>query len=86
MFSIGSTARVKRIIPIPPIKCDMARHIRIPCEQFSTSVITEAPVVVIPETDSKKADATFSPVGHKIKGRVPKMEQSCQVIPVRRKP
>ena len=51
---LGSRAMVRISTPMPPIQCMKERQKRIPLGRGSTAVRTEAPVVVKPETDSKK--------------------------------
>ena len=53
LLSIGMTARVKRMIPIPPMKWVMALHSKIPFGNDSTEEKVELPVVVSPDMVSK---------------------------------
>ena len=53
--SSGMTAIMNTSTPIPPMKCEKLRQNRIERGRDSTSVRMEAPVVVRPETVSKKA-------------------------------
>ena len=54
-LSMGMTASVNRIIPMPPIHCIMARHRCTPWLMSLTEFKTVAPVVVKPDMASKKA-------------------------------
>ena len=51
----GSTAMMNTSTPMPPIQCDRLRQSSEPRVSSSTFAATEAPVVVKPETISKKA-------------------------------
>ena len=53
---LGNIIKTNRIIPIPPSHCDKERqNIIIECWSiFGKTLNTEAPVVVMPDTDSKK--------------------------------
>ena len=59
---------------MPPIQFIMARHISMPCDALSTSVITEAPVVVNPDIASKKASVTVLSALSKRNGNIPNSE------------
>ena len=50
---------VKNTIPKPPIHWVSDRQNKMACGSISTSSIIEAPVVVKPDVDSKKASVTF---------------------------
>ena len=52
---VGNIAIARTIIPIPPNHWRRDLQINIPSDKFSKLLITVAPVVVIPLTDSKKA-------------------------------
>ena len=52
-LNTGKTAIAITIIPIPPNHCNIALHINIDFGVESKSVIIVAPVVVIPDIDSK---------------------------------
>ena len=54
-LSFGSTATANASIPSPPIQWEKERQNRILSGNTSTVVRTVAPVVVYPETESKKA-------------------------------
>ena len=85
-LSIGMTARVKSMIPMPPIHCIMARQICMPWLMFSIESSTDAPVVVKPDMDSKKASLTDTGVELKMNGIMPKIEKTIQTIDVSRNP
>ena len=51
----GTTAMMNTSTPMPPIQCERLRQSRCPWLIASTSVRMEEPVVVKPETISKKA-------------------------------
>ncbi len=85
-LSMGITARVNRIIPMPPIHCIRHRHICMPCEKLSIDRSTEAPVVVNPDIDSKKASLSVSGVPHSINGSMPKQENTIHTSDVIRNP
>ena len=53
--NIGKTAKAITIIPTPPSHWRRARQIKIPLDFVSKFSMTVAPVVVIPDVDSKKA-------------------------------
>ena len=57
MPSAGRMAIAVAMIPMPPIHCRSARHSSIPGGAFSSPVMTVPPVVVMPDTASKKASA-----------------------------
>ena len=61
ILSMGKIAIAVTIIPTPPIHCKMARHNKIPLLTSSSPVITVDPVVVIPDTASKRASVKLSP-------------------------
>ena len=63
---------VKRIIPIPPMSWIKLRQKRMPWGMASTFTRMEAPVVVNPDTDSKKASVMLSGLGMRQKGNMPK--------------
>ena len=75
---MGSTAIAKTRTPIPPIQWEKLRQNRMPWLSDSTSVKIVEPVVVKPETISKKASTKdgISPV--MIKGSAPKTDSSTQ--------
>ncbi len=54
MRSSGSTATAVRMMPMPPSQLSSARHSRSAGGAWSSPVITVAPVVVRPETDSNR--------------------------------
>ncbi len=85
-FSIGSTARVKSMIPIPPIHCISDRHICIPWLRSETVGITDAPVVVNPDIASKYASDMVSLVVLSRNGIIPKIEKTTQTRAVSRNP
>ena len=86
LLSMGMTASVNSMIPIPPMKWVTERHRRMPCDWFSTDSIVDAPVVVSPDIVSKKASGTGSPHGSKMNGSMPKNENTTHVRLVSRKP
>ena len=51
------------MIPIPPSHCIIARHNKILFRRRSKSVITVAPVVVIPDILSKNASLMLKVIG-----------------------
>lgn len=59
------------MMPMPPSQWVRLRHMRIPRGTRSISVRTEAPVVVKPETDSKKASTNELNVSENRKGKAP---------------
>ena len=52
---MGMTAMINTSTPMPPIQCERLRQSSRPLLMASTSVSMVAPVVVKPETISKKA-------------------------------
>src|SRR5690554_2235486 len=71
-------ARVKTRMPMPPTHWRKDRQNKIPLGSTSTSLITVAPVVVRPETASKKASAVLVRLPENIKGRAAKREVKNQ--------
>ena len=55
----GINAVIKTMIPIPPSQCVKDRQNRIDLGSDSMSVNIDAPVVLKPDADSKKASAKF---------------------------
>ena len=58
-LSSGRTAKIKTITPMPPIQCENERQNKRLCDNASTSVLIDAPVVVNPEDISKNASKKF---------------------------
>ena len=58
-LSSGRIAKIKTITPIPPIQWENERQNNMLCDNDSTSVHIDAPVVVKPEDISKKASKKF---------------------------
>ena len=85
-LSIGTTARVNRMIPIPPIHCISARHIWMEWLRLSMSSITDTPVVENPDIDSKNASLTDSCALLIMKGSMPKSEKTTHTKAVSRNP
>ena len=85
-LSIGTTARVNSMIPIPPIHCISARQMWMEWLRLSMSSITDTPVVENPDMDSKKASLTESCVLLMMNGSIPKSENTTHTIAVRRNP
>ena len=73
--SDGRMAMVKNTIPKPPIHCVSDRQNRMPCGSTSTSSMMEAPVVVKPDVDSKKASVMLVMLPCIRKGNMPKNEK-----------
>ncbi len=73
---VGKIAKVRTKIPIPPNQCVKERQKRSPLGKLSISGITVAPVVVKPETVSKKASTKLGTLPEKTKGKAPKKEVS----------
>jgi hypothetical protein len=66
-------------MPIPPIQCVWLLQKRIPLGILSISIRMEDPVVVNPETDSKKAFVNPGIACENKKGNVPKKEITSQL-------
>ena len=64
----------------------MARHISTLCDADSTSVITDAPVVVNPDIASKKASVILLSALSKRNGNMPKREKNTHTLAVSNKP
>ncbi len=62
--STGSSAIPVTTKPTPPIACRRARHSRTERGWSSRPLITVAPVVVMPDIDSKSASTGVSPPSH----------------------
>lgn len=82
----GRTRRVNTTIPTPPIKCVDERQKRIPLGRDSTSVRMVAPVVVKPDTDSKKAFVNVKFPPHIRYGSIPNIQESNHANIVMAKP
>ena len=76
----------KTTIPIPPSQCVKERQNRSDLGMASISVRIEAPVVLKPEQDSKKASAAEGIAPDSQKGSAPMTEQSSQLTDTTRKP
>ena len=68
----------RTIIPIPPNHWSSDLQINIPSDKFSKLLITVAPVVVIPLTDSKKASVYESEDDEYTNGIAPKRDITNQ--------
>jgi len=82
LFSSGSTASMKRMMPRPPIHWVRALQKSSAWVCDSTSGITLAPVVVSPDITSKKASVkprAFSPV---MNGMMPNIVNTIQISAV----
>jgi len=77
---------VKINTPIPPIQEEKERQNRMPRGRDSTSVRIEAPVVVKPETISKKQSAKEANSPENQKGRAPNKLRKTQMSPTTAKP
>ena len=75
--SDGKIAMVKNTIPNPPIHCVSERQNSIACGRTSKSLIIDAPVVVNPDVDSKKASVTFVMQPCIRNGNMPKNENTA---------
>ena len=75
---VGKIAIARTIIPIPPNHCSRDLQINIPSDKFSKLLITVAPVVVIPLTDSKKASVYESEDYEYTNGIAPKRDITNQ--------
>ena len=84
--ALGSTAKTKTKTPIPPNQWVRLRQKRIPLSKTSTSAITEAPVVVKPETLSNKASVKVGVEPLITKGSAPKRAKTIQQSPTQAKP
>ncbi len=85
-LSIGITAKVNSIMPIPPSHCMVARHMCMPWLICVTSSSTLAPVVVNPDIASKKASLKLIGILQNMNGSMPNMENTTHTIAVSRKP
>ena len=85
-LSIGMTASVKSIIPIPPIHCISARHISTECDRALMSSATDTPVVEKADMDSKNASVNLIGVEQSMNGTRPKNENTIQTSAVSRNP
>ena len=74
------------MIPIPPIHCIIERQKRIPRGSSSTSIITDAPVVVNPDIVSKKPSVNPLTVPESRNGIIPKREKNTHTVAVSNKP
>ena len=83
-LSIGMTASVNSMIPMPPSHCMSARHRCMPWLMPSMLSSTEAPVVVKPDIASKKASGTLTALVQNRKGSMPKMENTTHTMAVSR--
>ena len=72
---------MKTKIPIPPIQCVKLRQNSVACFKFSTSVKILEPVVVNPDTASKKQSTKEGISPDKQNGNPPKKETTTQAIP-----
>jgi hypothetical protein len=82
----GKRATVSTIIPIPPIQWVILLQNKIPGGNDSMSEKMVAPVVVNPETDSKKASTKLVVTPESIKGNAPKKPRKIQPIATIRYP
>ena len=85
-LSIGSTASVNRMIPMPPIHCISERHICTAWLSAALLSITEAPVVVKPDMASKKASDTLMLISLSMNGIIPNAENTTHTMAVSRNP
>ena len=74
--SDGRMAMVKNTIPNPPIHWVSDRQKSMACGNTSTSSMIDAPVVVKPDVDSKKASVTFVMLPCIRNGNIPKNENT----------
>ena len=74
----GMMAIIKTRTPIPPTQWVKRRHISTPWGMDSTSVITDAPVVVKPLTVSKKASKKLGSAPLSTKGIQPIRDRAIQ--------
>ena len=84
MPRVGSTAMVKKMIPIPPSQCISDRQKRMEWGRSSMVGKAVAPVVVNPDIVSKKATLRRSVQWLVRKGTMPKREKMNQVEPTTR--
>ena len=77
--SFGRIEIALTIIPIPPSHWSIARQRIIPLEELSISFIIVEPVVVRPETDSKKASVTEKFCDEVINGNDAKTDKENQL-------
>ena len=77
-FRNGRTEKAMMMIPIPPSHCRIARHISKPLGIVSKPTRTVDPVVVRPETDSKKASQKEMSSSESQKGSAEKMLRNIQ--------
>ena len=75
---MGSTAMAKTSTPMPPIQWEKLRQNSVPWLSASTSVRIVEPVVVKPETVSKKASAKDGISPEMTNGIAPKTDISTQ--------
>ena len=85
-LSIGMTASVNRIIPMPPIHCISERQTKMPWLMPEMSVRTDAPVVVKALMESKKASVKLSPGDPIMNGINPNSENITHTSDVSRNP
>ncbi len=86
-FSMGITARVKMMIPMPPSHWLMHRHTLMVRLSWSVCSTSDTPVVVNPLMASKKAaDRSRRVVGASIYGIMPNSENTTHIDAVSRKP
>ena len=74
----GTTARRKTSTPMPPTQWVKLRQKRMPLGSPSTAGRMEAPVVVKPETVSKRASTRFGMAPERTKGRQPRKLMAIQ--------
>ena len=82
---LGRIETALTIIPIPPSHCKRLRQTIIPSEVFSRSSIIVEPVVVKPDTDSKKALVIPVTFVERRKGTEEKIDKTIQLKVTRRK-
>ncbi len=85
-LSMGRTASVNRMIPMPPSHWVRQRHRLMPCDRMSTEGYTVAPVVENPDMVSKNASVTLNGVEHIMNGSMPNSENTTHTSAVSRKP
>ena len=83
---LGITATISTSTPMPPIQWVKLRQKSMEWDMASTSRRTEAPVVVKPETVSKKASTKLGISPLIMKGRAPSTDTLSQARAVIRKP
>ncbi len=83
----GKIETALTIIPIPPSHCKRLRHTIIPSETLLRSLIIVEPVVVKPETDSKKASVKLNILLERRNGIEEKTDKIIQLsVTIRKAP